>query len=91
LIPKSNPIALSSLLNGLVGMKYDWKNLWENGKMLFTANYHLVKKRDRNYKTGGLANCICYLGQLSKERAEGEKIILEKEVIGSIWNGIEKC
>jgi hypothetical protein len=93
LLPKCNSVGLSSMLNGLVGMKYDWKNDGKMEKAIcngIITNYHPTKKRDNKYGEIQLANIVYYLGKLSEEREESDKIVLEKEVLDSIWNGIEK-
>jgi hypothetical protein len=93
-LPNGNSISLSSVLNGLVRMKYDWKNGGKMEKAIcegIITNYHAAKKIDKKYDVRGLANIVYYLGKLSKEREESDKIVLEKEVLDSIWNGIEKC
>jgi hypothetical protein len=81
------------MLNGLVRMKYEWKNDGKMEKAIYEviANYHPTKKRDKKYGGRQLANIVYYLGKLSKEREESDKTVLEKEVLDSIWNGIEKC
>jgi hypothetical protein len=94
LLPKCNSVGLSSMLNGLVGMKYDWKNGGKMEKAMFKGiitNYHPTKKRDREHDGRGFASIVYYLGKLSKEREESDKIVVEKKVLDSIWNGIEKC
>jgi hypothetical protein len=93
-LPKCNSVSLSSMLNGLVGMKYEWKNDGKMEKAIYEGiitNYHPAKKTDKGYDGRGIANIVYYLGKLSKEREESDKILLEKEVLDSIWNGIEKC
>jgi hypothetical protein len=93
-LPTCNSVGLSAILNGLAGMKYEWKN---DGKMekaiceRIIANYHPTNRRDEKYDGRRTANIVYYLGKLSKERIESDKIVLEKEVLDSIWNGIEKC
>jgi hypothetical protein len=93
-IPKGGIIALSSCLNGLSGMQYDWNN---NGKMEQALSdgiincYHSTKKHDNDYGAQGISNIIYYLGELSKAKTEYSKICLSKEVHDSFWNGIEKC
>jgi hypothetical protein len=94
LLPKCNSVGLSSILNGLVRMKYEWKNDGKMEKAIcegIVTNYHPTKKRDNKYDGRGIANIVYYLGKLSKEREESDKIVLEKEVLDSIWNGMEKC
>jgi hypothetical protein len=89
-----NSVQLSSILNGLVRMKYEWENDGKMEKAIYEgliANYHPTKKKDKKYGEIQLANIVYYLGKLSKEREESDKIVLEKEVLDSIWNGIEKC
>jgi hypothetical protein len=93
-LPHCNSVSLSSILNGLVGMKYEWKNAGNMEKAIcegITANYHPTKKRDNESGVRQLANIVYYLGKLSKEREESDKIVLEKEILDSIWNGIEQC
>jgi hypothetical protein len=93
-LPTCNSVSLSSMLNGLVRMKYEWKNDGKMEKAIYEgiiANYHPTKKRDKKYGERQLANIVFYLGKLSKEREESDKIFLENEVLDSIWNGIEKC
>jgi hypothetical protein len=93
-LPTCNSVSLSSILNGLTVMKYEWKNDGKMEKAIcegIIANYHPTKKRDRKYGERELANIVYYLGKLSKEREERDKIVLEKEVLDSIWNGMEKC
>jgi hypothetical protein len=93
-LPICNSVSLSSILNGLFRMKYEWKN---DGKMEnaicegIIANYLPRKKKDKKYNGRGIATIVYYLGKLSREREERDKIVLEKEVLDSIWNGIEKC
>jgi hypothetical protein len=94
LLPVCNSVGLSSILNGLFRMKYEWKNDGMMEKAIcggIIANYHPTKKKDEKYGERELANIVYYLGKLSKEREESDKIVLEKEVLHSIWNGIEKC
>jgi hypothetical protein len=89
-----NSIELSSMLNGLVRMRYEWKNDGKMEKAIcegIIANYHPTKKRDKKYGERQLANIVYYLGKLSRGREESDKIVLEKEVLDSIWNGMEKC
>jgi hypothetical protein len=93
-LPTCNSVDLSAILNGLAGMKYDWKNEGKMEKAIcegIITNYHPTKKRDKKSDGRGIANIVYYLGKLSKEREEGDKIVLEKEVLESILNGIEKC
>jgi hypothetical protein len=93
-LPACNSVSLSSILNGLAGMKYEWKNDGKMEKAIcegIIANYHPTNRRDEKYGERQLANIVYYLGKLLKERVESDKIFLEKEVLDSIWNGIEKC
>jgi hypothetical protein len=93
-LPRCNSVSLSSILNGLVGMKYEWKNDGKMEKSIcegIITNYHPTKKRYDTYGGRELANIVYYLGKLSKEREESDKIVLEKDVSDSIWNGIEQC
>jgi hypothetical protein len=94
LLPKGGTIALSSFLNGLVGMKYDWKN---NGRIEqalsegITNQYHPTKRLGGVYSAQGISNIIYYLGELFKERKDGYNIYFSMDVLESFWNGIEKC
>jgi hypothetical protein len=93
-LPTCNSVGLSAILNGLAGMKYEWENDGKMEKAIcegIIANYHPTNGRDKKYGERELANIVYYLGKLSRERVESNEIVLEKEVLDSIWNGIEKC
>jgi hypothetical protein len=90
-----NPIGLSSILNGLSKMQYEWVsngNIEKSTCESIGANYHPSKKRDNKYNARGIANIVYYLGELSKNRKnKEEKHIVDKDVFDSIWNGIITC
>jgi hypothetical protein len=85
----------STVARGLMEVRYDWKN---NGKLenafceQFIANYHPSKKETGKYKFDlkGVPFSIYYLGELSKFKKEGERIIFSQDFLDSIWNGISQ-
>jgi hypothetical protein len=92
-LPSGDSVDLSSVLNGLFRMKYDWKNDGKIEKAIcdgIIANYHPTEKSHDNHGERQLADIAYYLGRLSNEREGSSKITLKKEVFNSIWNGIEK-
>jgi hypothetical protein len=91
-----NSIGLGSVLKGLAGMEYEWSHSKIMEKSIFksvTDHYHPVKRNEQlSYNAQGIANCIYYLGELSKisEKA-GKKMVLNQEVLDSLRNGVERC
>jgi hypothetical protein len=89
-------MCLSSILEGLMRLEYDWKNDGKLEKAIYHGitklDHSTIKKRDKASYGKELVECLSSLGEIAKRiKEEDSAITLPKEVLDSFYEGIHQC